>query len=571
MSVTITDRRTIIDEADSTTGWTGVGYGTTTTDIAEATAAVAESLASTSGVTYFTLGTAIDLSHDLVYVYAFNNALQPGWQSGPVALLLGDGTNQIAFHMAGSDRRVFNHLEGPTSWQCLVLDGDEAGVMASAGDITAIAGSFASLDLSNITEVGCSFITQSKALGGGYNVAVDIMRYGRDGIRITGGTASDPGLFSEIAVADRSTANQAAHGVLRALASIAFGVQGPLTFGDHGAATDSVFEDSGIVLVFEDRNIADDKYYLAVEGNSGATNIFDLRNSTITTAGPFVELDFLSGDVDELTLIGVSFVQLGGAIWFSNLADGVYHLVQGCAFQGCGAIALGQVDFLNNVVEGCGQLTAQGGVMTGLDLSGYEGATDSSALVYNEATDPDGYLDNSSFAKGSAATHAIEFGTSSPTTMTLRGIDFTGYNASDGQNDSTLYVARTSGSVTINLVGCSGNISVKTAGASVDLVINPVTLTITVEDISTGLPIEGARVYVTADAGGSMSEGEVIIDGVTDVNGQISDTQTYTSDQPITGRVRSASSSPYYKTAPIVGTVDSANGLSLTIQMIRDE
>jgi hypothetical protein len=102
------------------------------------------------------------------------------------------------------------------------------------------------------------------------------------------------------------------------------------------------------------------------------------------------------------------------------------------------------------------------------------------------------------FSKGTNDHHAINFGTSSPLTMTLRGISFSGFNASNSQNSSTLYIARTSGSetVTINLVGCSGNISYKSAGAAVSLVINPVTLQVEVTDISTGLAVDGARVLV---------------------------------------------------------------------------
>ena len=266
MGIVLTDRRSIINEADSTTGWTGGGFGLTTTDVAEANAAVAASLAETTGQVFYTNATPIDASNSCIYIWVFNNALQNTWTDGPTSLLIGDGTNQIAFHQGGSDRRVFSHSDGPVSWQSTVVDGSIANTLT---EVTAISGSLASMNLQSIEDFGGHFITNSKALGGGYNVAVDIMRWGNDGIRITGGNSSNVGLFIEIAQADRSTANQTAHGVFRELAPIAFGIQSAITFGDSGSATNSYFSDSGVSVIFEDRDIANDKYYFNIEGNSG--------------------------------------------------------------------------------------------------------------------------------------------------------------------------------------------------------------------------------------------------------------------------------------------------------------
>jgi hypothetical protein len=509
MAVTLTDRRTLHTEADSTTNWTGAGYGTTTSDIAESNAAVAESLASTSGNIYYAPGGTISLSTTCIYIYAFNNALQDSWDNNtrggtqpPVGIYLSDGTDAIAFDMAGVDRRVFNHLEGPTSWQCLVLDGAQASAMNTAGNTEVISGTFAGLDLASITQVGCSFDTNSKALGGGYNVAVDIIRYGNDGIRLTAGTTGDRGVFSEIAAADRGTGNQQGHGVFRELQPVAFGCQAPLTFGDSGAATTCYFEDSNAVIVFEDRNISDGIYYFNVEGNSGATNLFSLTGCTITTAGPNVSCNFDDANIDTFSLTNCSFIDLASTIDFA--AD-TGHTVTGCTFDGCGVINAGSVDFLNNLVTnstasgaGVSALVAEGGDMTGTSITAWEGTSDESALNYDLNADPDGKLDDMSFTKGTASTHAIEFGDTVPTTMTLRGISFSGYNASDSQNDSTLYFAEASGAVTytVNLIGCTGNISYKSAGATIVLVNNPVPLTVNVNDIVTGEALQNARVLV---------------------------------------------------------------------------
>jgi hypothetical protein len=105
-------------------------------------------------------------------------------------------------------------------------------------------------------------------------------------------------------------------------------------------------------------------------------------------------------------------------------------------------------------------------------------------------------MDNMKFSMDAAnLTHAIEFGTTSPTSMTLRGIDFSGYIATNNANDSTFDVKRTSGTVTINLVGCSGNFSYRTAGATVEIVNNPVTIQVTCAD-NTGTAVSGVRVLL---------------------------------------------------------------------------
>jgi hypothetical protein len=124
-------------------------------------------------------------------------------------------------------------------------------------------------------------------------------------------------------------------------------------------------------------------------------------------------------------------------------------------------------------------------------------AADTSAVVWNVATDTDGYLDDMYFSKGTNAHHAIELGTTSPTEVTLRGITFSGFNASNAQNDSVVHVKRTTGTVTINAVGCSGTVSYKTDGATVTVVSDSVTITITVQEVD-GTKIENARVLVKA-------------------------------------------------------------------------
>ena len=199
----------------------------------------------------------------------------------------------------------------------------------------------------------------------------------------------------------------------------------------------------------------------------------------------------------------------------SSIAKGTFTVIDDATvlLTSCSFTNMGIFTLLPNTTadgctwRGCGQIISGGATLIRSQISGYEGAADSSALVWNVNDSGAGKLDNMTFKKGTASTHAIEFGTTAPTTINLSGITFSGYNASNGQTDSAIYIARTSGTVTINCAGVTGTVSYKSAGATV-IISNAVTITLT------GLvnPTE-VRVY-TRDGSGNN---DTLIDGVEDV------------------------------------------------------
>lgn len=102
------------------------------------------------------------------------------------------------------------------------------------------------------------------------------------------------------------------------------------------------------------------------------------------------------------------------------------------------------------------------------------------------------------------------------------------------------------------------------------VLIDSVPVTVTVKDFDTGSVIQNARVRLLADAGGDLTEGDVILTGLTDALGQITTNLRYTSDQPMIGWVRKATTGTLYKEASISAT-STSNGLDVTIFMIKDE
>jgi hypothetical protein len=70
---------------------------------------------------------------------------------------------------------------------------------------------------------------------------------------------------------------------------------------------------------------------------------------------------------------------------------------------------------------------------------------------------------------------------------------------------------------------------------------------------------------------GTITSTFVALEGTTNGSGILSTTRSYATDQPVTGSVRKSTSSPYYKTAPLNGTVDSADGFNGVGVLVLDE
>lgn len=63
----------------------------------------------------------------------------------------------------------------------------------------------------------------------------------------------------------------------------------------------------------------------------------------------------------------------------------------------------------------------------------------------------------------------------------------------------------------------------------------------------------------------------IILEGLTDVNGEISSSLVLSTDQNVKGVIRKSTSSPYYRTNGFTDVVDSVSGLTKTVQLVLDE
>jgi hypothetical protein len=72
-------------------------------------------------------------------------------------------------------------------------------------------------------------------------------------------------------------------------------------------------------------------------------------------------------------------------------------------------------------------------------------------------------------------------------------------------------------------------------------------------------------------ATGTIKANGVVLEGLTDVSGQIKDTRAWTLAQPIKGVARLSTASPRFKQGKISGTISTTAGLASTLQLVIDE
>jgi hypothetical protein len=533
------------------------------------------------------------------WVFVGGGGLIDSYANGGIRLLIGNtSANYRYWYVDGND--FFPYI----GWECIAIETDNAVVAATGSQ-----GSPSS------TKQDFGVIFNCKInIGKGNPMAVDAVRWGRT-ITVTLGDSGGYATFAGIAAYNDSINNR--FGQFQGISG-GYQLQGRLLFGVTGGnAVDS--RDSNVSIV------------TAISRKVAASfNSIEIQNASSNIAWDAIVWSAL-GTVSRGTLI---------------VTDNATVSITNSAFTNLSTFALlSNTVFTGNTMRGCDTVTGAGANLSGSKFLVPIVAADTSAVVWNVNTDTDGKFDGCTFSKGANAHHAIELGTSAPTSITLRNVNFSGFTNSVGDSAAPIHVKATEGTVTITVIGCTG-ISAsgyKSAGATVNIVSSAVTATITVKN--TAVPpvaIQSAMVNIIAAAGGpfpsdvtvtgisnsgttatvthnshGMATNDkvqiagaslwqnngvftitkindnsysytmpsapgssptgtikatfVVLNGLTDSNGQVTMTRSFTSSQPFTGRVRKSTSAPYYKTADLIGTVDSDAGWTGTVQLVLDQ
>lgn len=493
--------------------------------------------------------------------------------NGGLRLVAGSALNNFkAWKLLGSDSYLYG------GWVNLAADPTVAADYTETGSGSNQYFGWVVKTLSNITK-GSPFVT-------------DAFRYGRAEARISeGSTADGYATFAGFATTNDNSSNR--WGLIQNIPG-GYLWKGLITLG-YSTAVD--FRDSNRSIVIDNTKKV-----------GAAFNKIQIRQSTSRV------------DWTNILITSLSTVSRGRF----EVVDNADVNFLACQFTNMDTfILLGATDILNSIFKNCNTITAPGSKLNGTSVLTPIVAADASAVIWNVNTETDGSLDDMIFSKGTNAHHAIEFGSSIPSEITLRGCDFTGFSASQNNNASIFHFKDTGGTITLNLINCSSDVSFATSyrsdGATIVINIDPVTFSVTVKDLDTSAAIENARVIVPVTSGvnfpylasvsivstgttatvthtnhglatndsiliSGVNEDEyngvfvitvtgvstytyvmagdpadtatgtpvatmVLINGVTNASGIITDARTYSSDQPVSGWARRHTYGPSYTAA----------------------
>lgn len=550
-----TEDLTDVNLAETTTGWSAYGGGASglaqnPDSSMQGTYGVGKQITSADKGQYYDNGSGITLgTGDHVYVWLF--CTTPGLtdtraNKGASILVGTSGSAYCQYHVEGNNTYGAAGRVG----KCYVVDYTTRSTNGSEPYRTATGSPGA-----NPQVFGGGLVTTASVKG--ENCVIDAIRYGT-GAYLTAGelTSAGDGSDNPCTFAGFNTQNDAVANRWGIFTSVggSYELQGTFAIGQDNTQTATLcrFQDSDVNIVVADTIHAASTFNRFIIDH--ASTVCNWTNINITALGTTApgQITVTSND-PTFNVTGGTWTGLGAITFDSNTT------VDGTTIRTCDTVTTGEGTITNCT---------------------FDRSTATVACVHNHASVSTRLTDNTFISDGTG--HAVNIGTVSSTTSITWDNALSGYVAgSTGSpittgtsgNEAILCNVAASQTLTINVASGASIPSVKNDGTgSVNVVAGQVTLTIKCVDITDSSNIQNARVYVTAASGGSMTPGDVIIDKVlTDSNGEASDTRSYSGNQPITGRVRKGSASTYYKEAPISGTVNSASGLSLTIQMIPDE
>ncbi len=574
-----TDNRTIINDCEANTGWTGSDAATAETGVGlffENITSLSSQYSNAGQEEMFTTHRSstptgiynLDWADSTVYMLLKDNLSKDTANQG-IQFVIGDGTNTFAYDIGGIDARGVQLASGFFS-----LRMDVSVIVAVPGGNTLIKGTETSMDQTAMTEIGYGGEHASKAVGAIDNLFMDCFRYisnvrathtgnGIDDLdfstgatdditRVTSGVSfiTDGFTVGATITITGSASNNLTTEILTVSATV-IGVAATLTAETNVAATitqqnfaltvnggTSGTPETNVDLIGDDEaggwgmvaNPFGAVYLFGAPTEWGNVNtvaehafaasdeqwfMFGDNGGGKALGATHFPMRFVSNSTDtgEIKLTNVVITGLSTrAEWLMDNADFNTIELESVTFSGAATISLpssgGTSRFATNCTfSDCDQVTHNGANMSGSSVLVSNVGAGVGALLYNETADPDGETDNMTFSQGATAHSAFEFGTAVTSNITLRGIDFTGFGSTDDVDGAIFLFLATSGSLNLNLVGCStdGTFSVDdTAGIAVTVVIDPVTTLVNVKD-NTGANLINTRVLLeAADAAGDF-------------------------------------------------------------------
>ncbi len=341
--------------------------------------------------------------------------------------------------------------------------------------------------LNAVDKMGGRIKTITMISGNFDNALVDSFAIGL-GYRYTRGDgASTPGDFDDFSTFELATANR--FGALRTVAGILFPMC-QIIIGDT-SVNDHEFVATGQTVRWLDTKVAADFYKFFVEEGSGTT-ILTLTNVTLDVED-LSQAALPSFDFSGITTCTLDTVNIVGA-----------HAVDGITLDSVPVIT-------NGVWASCGQIVAGGADVTGLTILD---PTNDGAVLVTGVDDLDDWADivvDGAGIGGATTDAAIEFDISAAGPHTIDLDNWTFQNRVSGSVDIHFLDQGTDTTYTVNILngGSTPTVTKDRAGDTINIIVNPVTLTINVAD-QDGAAIGTARVLVRAGATGPLPSEDVV-------------------------------------------------------------
>lgn len=406
---------------------------------------------------------------------ALNTRTTPGSE-----LKIGSGSGDYhSYYLFGNDN--YPPLGG---WQILAIAPSVSGYASAVGDTGTP---------NDSSILYWSWLADFTATSKSENLIIDAIDIGLGLFLVGGDGVSTDAVFQDFVDFDEGTVNNR-YGFVTTRQGVIYAI-GQLTIGQTsaGTSTHTDFTDSGVTVVWENGLVTTGFHRLLLDLATSGT-VIDVSFCSFSSVGK----ENNDGDRGYTTtedsrpvfeVTGTTGAATFTSCVFQNWAG--FELTTGMTMDSC-------------VITGCGQVDANGAAVNDCGISAYTGAANTSALLWNVATNPATALQGNTFtANTGTLSHAIEFGLTSPTVIDLNDVNFVGYSASNNVNDSAIHIKRTTGTVTINVSGGSGTVSYRTDGATVN-VVNTVSVIVNVIDANTGSAVQDARVLVEAGTVGPL-------------------------------------------------------------------
>ena len=440
------------------------------------------------------------------------------------------------------------------------------------------------------------------------DLAVDALRYGT-GAYITAGEVADPATFSGFATQNDAASNQ--WGILTAIPG-GFGLQGRFVVGQDNAATATLayFKDSDIAITLTDTPHSQTDFTQIIIDHASTT--FDVTNMNLTALGTNNPGKFVVNSADPIVNVtGGTWTSIGTTVLRSNSA------IDGLTWRLCDSITCNQATLDNCVIDRC---TATSAVLTDdlgdLTLNNFIGdntghavelsSIGAGSMTWNNTFDTATYaaIDGSTgneavyvnVASGSLTIN-VTAGATTPTIRTAGAVitvvagavtvsaKVTDSDGVDIQNANVLIRASDATgafpyreTVTITRVGAVATVAHTAHGMATN---DKTQIRFADQPEYNGvhqITLIDANSYSYAVAGtpatpatGTIKATFVALQGLTDVNGEISTSRVYATAQPVTGWARKSTASPYFKQGGISGTIETATGFAATAQLVSDE